>query len=480
MMQQATQSPGKASWQYPNSLQVPLDIVGGNGFGRYPKISTEETFNMIVSDDALVDFAGYELAKEIISDAGGRELYNSTLFNHLIAIIDNGVFTISTALAVNRVGTLATESGPAYISDNLAGQIAIVDGLNVYIFNYIANTFETIAVDFLPVYITYQDTYFIAADGRTNQWRLSGNNQGTTWLADAFHVGTLQTKPTKCIATVAVDRSLIVFGKTVAEPWYDVGAQLFPYQRSNSYAIDYGTVSTQTIATGYGMLVWLGSNEKSGLAIMVSQDGSPPVQISNDGLDFIFSQIEYPENSFGFLYKLEGHIFYQFTFPQDNKSYIYDFNTKMFFTVTDENLNYHIAKRIAFFNNAYYFISFRDGNLYKMNSLITTYAGEEIPRVRVCKNIRFPDSDRFVLQNINVTTESGINSGITRIDLSISRDGGYSYGNIISKKLNALGRRKNVVNWWNLGGIENDFVPKFRFWSFGRFVIPGAYVSMYK
>ena len=41
------------------TFTIPLDLVGGNKFGRYKKVSVEQTFNMMVSDDALVDYAGY-------------------------------------------------------------------------------------------------------------------------------------------------------------------------------------------------------------------------------------------------------------------------------------------------------------------------------------------------------------------------------------------------------------------------------------
>ncbi len=520
MMQQSS---GDRRQQYPISQGIPLNLVGSTKFGRYPKISTEATVNMIMTSDnapALVHHYGYILA-EIISKTGtAREIYFSPTLDKLIVVVDNGVYAIGpNPYPIARVGTLTTSSGFVYIAENAASQIALVDGVHIYIYNYALNTFtQVMGIDFKPVYIAYMDTYFICASGGTNQWQLSEQNNGLVWPEDGASVGMFETKPSTVVATVPLDRQLFVMSQTGTESWSDApnANSLFPFQRNNSWSIDYGCISTQTIAVGYGYMVWLGNNEKSGLALMFSSGGQPQ-QISFDGLDFLFSSITTPSDSYGFLYKLDGHIYYQFTFVTDNLSFVFDLNTQKFFTMTDEDGNFHIAKRIAFFNNSYYFVSFRDGDLYQMGSEFLSYcdingAPVEIPRIRVCDNIRFPNLDRFVVDTISITLESGINpsnpgnlgvllqedgslllqeDGVSRflleynpltftptnpsiVDLSVSRDGGYTYGNVVSKTLPPLGQRQNTFRFWNIGGQQNDLVMQFRFWGLGRFVITGA------
>lgn len=469
---------GKKSLQFPLSETSPLAIVGPTKFGRYSKISSEETFNMIISDDSLVPFDGYKSVGDITNSGKGREIYTSTKYNHMIVVVNDGVYTISQSLTITKIGTIDTVIGNVFISENLGGQIGIVDGLNIYMFDYINNTFDKIIVDFLPVSLAYQDTYFIAADGRTNQWRLSEPNNGKFWPPAPSNVGELQTKSTNCVFVAPVDRQLYVFGNTCIEPWYDVGYKLFPYQRTNFYSIDYGVLSVETIAYGFGKLLWLASNEKSGVSLMYSQGGQP-TRISNDGLDFLFNNLTNPADSFGFLFRSAGHIFYLLTFKTDNKSYVFDFNTNNFFTVTDHKLDHHIAKRIAFFNGKYYFISFDDTKLYQMDPSIYTYDGEEIPRYRICPHIRVPNGDLFVVQNVHITMEQGFSRPIQVIDVSASNDGGYTYKNITRKELNPLGDRQNTFNIWDLGSY-NDCNLKFGFLGFERFVINDAQVSIYQ
>jgi hypothetical protein len=494
---------GAPASQYRKSMRVPFDIVGSNQFGRYPKISSEQTFNMIISDGALVDFAGYELVANISTTGVSRALYNSVVANKLVAVINNGLYLIDQFNTATQVGTLNTSVGNCFIADNLASQIAVVDGTqNVYIYNYATSTFQVVPITFNAGYIAYQDTYFIAPDTQSDNWWLSAQSDGTSWPTIAQNNGKIETKPTKAVATVALDRTLLVMGTTVTEPWYDVGAQLFPYQRSNFFAIDYGCINPDTIGVMDNQCTWLASNEKSNITIMTTQEGSQPQRLSNDGMDFVFANLIAPQNCYGFMFRMEGHMFYQITFVTDNITYLYDFNTQKFFSLTDENMNAHIARRVVFFNGNNYFISLIDGNLYKMNSSINTYNGAEIPRIRICSNIRFPDAARFVIQNINLTMESGINQGFNiqsvtdpsnpsityenvntgtnRIDISQSTDGGYVYRVVASKKLPTLGRRRNVVNFYNLGGYTNDVVFKFRFNAFGRFVVTGGLASLYR
>ena len=69
----------------------------------------------------------------------------------------------------------------------------------------------------------------------------------------------------------------------------------------------------------------------------------------------------------------------------------------------------------------------------------------------------------------------GTNSGygdlsLPRVDLSISRDGGATFGNSIGQYLRAIGLRKNKLMLWRLG-VANDAVVQLRFWSWGRVVV---------
>jgi hypothetical protein len=548
-----------------NFKEFPLNIVGSSTFGRYPKISVEKTYNMFMSDDFMVPYAGYAIgvpSTEFGNAESGRAIFTSTKFNAIVVVMGANVYLVNitysqdlqkvTFYQVFRIGTLQTQTGVVYIAENNKPQIGISDGTAFYIYDpTLSPSFQTVPIDFVPGYLTFHDTYFIMPAVGTNTWRLSGNNDGLSWPNDQYSVGALQTKPDNVQAVVrfpSKGNMIFVMGSIVTEAWFDTGAQLFPYQRNNQFNIDYGCIQPATVAYMDEIVVWLAQNEKSG-PIIVYSDGGMPRKITLDGIDYLFSTLQNPQDSQGFLYRQDGHLFYHINFYSDNISLFYDFNTEKFYHASDQNLNYFIAAEVAFVNNQYYFVTKNNANIFAFDTAFTTYEDvdslgnvtqNEIPRIRICKNIRLPSQDYSIINDVGFTIESGetnyqqqdlgpiilitqdgaqlvtqdtdIGSFVTQdnndlvtqddiilgpqqaasdestiliaqqdantgfgplslphVDLSISTDGGATFGNEWAYVLPPIGYRKNRLMWWQCG-IANDFVPQFKFWGMGRFV----------
>lgn len=575
-----------------NFKQVPINIAGSSVFGRYPKISIEKTWNMFVSDAFLVPYAGYQISvssTQLANSKQGRGIHASTKFNRLFVVLDSNVYMLNisfnqinlttTATQISLIGNLQTTSGVVYITENNKPQILISDGTQLYVYDptqtpnfQIATKDGTNPISFTPGYIDFHDTYFLCAASNdmgvanvsNNTWRLSAQNNGLLWPDGSANIGLLQTKPDNIQAVVRFPsrgNMIFVMGKTVSEPWYDVGYQLFPYNRSNSYSVDYGCLNPATIASMDEIVVWLAANEKSGPIIMYSTGGEPK-KITTDGIDYLFSQLANPSDSQGFLYRQDGHLFYHINFYTDNLSIFYDFNTDKIYNASDENLNYFIAAQVAFFNNQYYFITKNSGNIFAFDTIFTQYQDVdelgnqvtfEIPRMRSCKNIRAPSQEYHVANDVGFTIETGetnyqtpqqntlgpvflitqdsqfiitqssavffvfqngnfiqtqdgnllisqnFNSGdfsfliltqqsqflpmppfvgvTPRVDLSLSFDGGASFGSDFPYWLNPIGLRKNKLMWWQLGAF-NDLVCQFKFWGIGRFVATDGIINI--
>lgn len=555
-----------------NFRQFPINIVGSSIFGRYPKIDVEKTFNMFISDNFMVPYAGYQIAipsAQFGNGKVGRGVFTSTKFDKLVIVIGQNVYLATITFSqqfqkviysqVISIGTLQTTTGVVYIAENNKPQIGISDGTAFYLYDpTLTPSFQTIPLNFTPGYLTFHDTYFILAASNdntstppaNNTWRLSGQNDGTTWPSGTANVGLLQTKPDNVQAVVrfpSKGNMIFVMGSVVTEAWFDTGAQLFPYQRNNQYNIDYGCLQPATVAYMDEFVVWLAQNEKSG-PIIVYSDGGMPKKITTDGLDYLFSTLQNPEDSQAFLYRQDGHLFYHLNFYEDNFSIFHDFTTGKTYHASDQSLNYFIAAEVAFFNNQYYFVTKNNGNLFALDTTFYTYQDvdslgnveiHEIPRIRICANIRTPDQEYQIINDVGFTIESGetdyqqqslgeiilitqdghplvtqggfiglvtqdeeflltqdgeilltqqtdigmpalliaqqmantgtSNLSLPHVDLSISIDGGATFGNEWAYYLPAIGHRKNRLMWWQIG-IANDFVPQFKFWGMGRFV----------
>lgn len=521
--------------------EVPLKIVGGVHYGRYPKISQEETWNFIISDGFLVPYAGYKNVATLAAGSQGRGLYRSIRSGLMYAAVGFSFYSINTSLEVtlltSPLNQFLTNSGDIYIAENNNSQLCITDGQYVYIYNYSTGVFEKLTSSQFPFqapgYVSFQNGRFIIACNGTTNWVLSDSNDGTTWSILPKSVGSLQTKPDFVQAAVPVPgggNNLLVFGKTVAELWQDVGAATFPYQRNSTFNCDFGCINASSIASLNDVIVWIGINEQTGPVLMTYQHNAIN-QISTDGIDFKLGNLIQPSDCTGFLYLQDGHLLYQFTFITDNLSYAYDFTTKEFSSVSDPNLNYHIARQVVYYLNTYFFVALNDGNLYQFDTLFpfADYGDgnvQVIPRIRITPPFRLPTQRYFVINNIEftmeqgqpnmvtftsnvpgianqlittesgiiITTESGVEIGTESttisesaayvtsdawIYLAISRDGGESFGNFLQQNMNPTGVRKSRIIYQRLG-LANDSTVYLKFVGLIRFVVTDGAMEIYQ
>lgn len=540
----------------PNAVQtiqnIPLPIVGGTHFGRYPKVSNEATWNFIVSDGWLVPYAAYKNVLTLATALFGRGLYSSFVGGFMIGVIGSNVYKItgdtpSTLVAI-PVGVLATNMNDVYIAENNNKEIAITDNAFVYVYNYgpvapdlvFTSSNPSTVNSFLfgtpttftnPGYISFQGGQLIVAVGGTNNWVLSGYNNARSWSSASAFVGAIQSKPDYCQAVVPMPgggNNILVFGRNVTEVWQRTNAVLFPFVRNNNFNIDYGCINPASISYLKDYVVWLAVNAQSGPVVMKCTGGSIE-PISTDGIDYQLGNLTNPENCTGFLYQQDGHVVYQFTFPSDNISYAYDFETKMFFNVSDENLNYHPAREVVYYNNNYYFVSLNGGNIYNFSTNYSTaqYSDTQnfvIPRIRICPPLRLPSQAYFIIKEIGFTIENGQPNPVTVTDLSglqvgtglatesgnlictesniiidvegdqneiitydvadkvflaISRNGGETYGSFWGKDMNFTGNYISRFRYQRCGHA-NDASIQLRFNGTSRFVVGNGECLIYE
>ena len=515
----------------PNKTQhVPVNVVGSSTFGRYPKISLELTYNMFISDEWLVNYAGFQKRVDILGGGQGRALYHSIRGQFLIAVVNSSVYRLNSNLAPQFIGNINTNNGEIFIDENLSSQICIVDGQSAYIYNYTNNTLTQQTLTFLgnpiiPSCVCYHNTFFLIGSA-------IGSINSQNWYAFEFASATtislntqfsLQTKPDSAIAVKRLPGKgnyVIVIGSTVCEVWGQIGGTE-NYRRTQSFNIDKGCVSLSTIAANDEFVTFLSQNENNSPTIFVT-DGSSIKNISTDGIDFLMQTIIHPEQSTAFFFREDGHLFYQLTFynPDDNLSLVYDFDTEKFFHLSDQNLDHHPARQAVYFNEDTYFVSLNDASIYQMSTQFITYnynlnpniQGDEIPRIRICKSIRLDDSARFRVNQFTFWIEQGLSDyylinpnqitcdgllitemgdqivtetgddmlseagsclgvfDIPRVDLSFSKNGNQSFSNVVGRELNPRGQYRNQIRWWRMGQA-NEFTPQLRFWGFQRFVV---------
>jgi hypothetical protein len=503
-----------------DSQEIPVRIVGSSVFGIHETISVERSYNFYISssgdgeEEWLVNFPGFKGVLELI-DTGveGRGFYHSVRGGFLLAVAGAAVYKIDTLAAFpTQLGTIGSSTGEVFIDENLSGQVAIVDGLVTYIYNYILApativpaVYTNVPIDtiFNPNYVTYQNTYFIFGNSLTtangSQWvvfeqNLANSDHSLKWVQTL----TLQTKPDFAKAVLRIPgkgNNVIVIGSTVAELWNNVGG-LQVYQRNSSINIDFGVASVSTIAANDEVVAWLGINEKSSPAIMAMKGGAA-ARISTDGIDNLLQKVNKPASSTAFLFRVGGHNFYVLTFidPSDDFSIMYDFTTNKFFDVTDWNMTAFPARQIVYFGNKSYFISYKDGKIYEIGVDLTTYQYlpnassqglpivYDMPCVRLTNTFRLPRPEKVKINLFTFTVESGTTAEIfddthlPRVDLTISKNGGLAFSDVVSYDLKRTGKFQNQPRFINLGYAQ-QITYEMRIWSKGRKVLKNGIMEI--
>jgi hypothetical protein len=540
-----------------NAIDQPFKLVGSSIFGRYDKISVEKTYNMFISDEWLVNFAAYERVLELLATGEGRGAFVSSRGNFAVVVVNANVYRISPSLGKVFIGSLDTSSGEVFIDENLSNQICLVDGVNAYIYhwpdppNLTKQTGGEFGTNLIPNYVTYHNTFFLFGNALKNSngsaWFVYKENAGDLTQITLFATQALQTKADFALAVKRIpsqSSNVMVFGAGVCEIHSNVSSAptttgVLPYRRNSSVSIDYGCLSVNTIASNEDKIAWLGVNASSAPVIMVYA-GQKEMRISTDGIDALLSRIHHPEKSTALFYRQDGHLFYQLTFYHidlnvpdlsDNLTLVYDFNTESFFHLSDQNLNYHPARQVIYFNQQTYFVSLNNGSMYRWSTDLTQI-NEDLPgdvepdprlvfdmqRIRVCDTIRHPKTAPFSAKTAIITIDQGNDTtpGIQeclvymigengvrmfdenlvqlvpehhgndncfetpyrgRVDLSISKDGGVTFSNTVSRYTNPLGVRMNIMKWENLGWC-NELTPKFRFWLGGHSVVQNGILEI--
>ncbi len=252
--------------------------------------------------------------------------------------------------------------------------------------------------------------------------------------------------------------------------------------------------------------------------------GGQAQRLSTDGIDYQLSLVQHPEDSTAMFYRQDGHVFYILTFFNqiDNFSIMYDFTTEKFFDITDWDFTYHPARQMVYFGNQIYFVSLKQGSLMRISTNLTSISPNvqteyEIPRIRKCDTFRLPGSDRFIVNQFSFTIENGVEQDVDfqyecqghilgevsskymyseddlpllleggscqiyrpRIDVTISKNGGYTYGNANIYYMHATGNYQNQPRFNKLGQA-NQFTIQMRFWGFGAVVCSQGVLEVYQ
>ena len=355
----------------------------------------------------------------------------------------------------------------------------------------------------------------------TGSGTLSITNNGQLQLA------TINSHPGNIVACRTLHRRLFLFSGNFIEVWENqgIGANL-PFRRINSILIENGTPAIGSIANAIDKMFYL-AQDPGGLSSVMMIDGMNSIPISSRALDYElaqFAELNQVSDARGFLIKENGLMFYRLNFTAANHTYVY--NATLSNPTTEEgkiwheeevlNGDRHWSQTHGYFNGKNYVGDYRMPVMYTVDAGFFTNNGEAIRRMRITRPVvppgyqriridRFqldllqgsPFADEIITQPLILFTEDGDpilteggdellaeqdfdttvgNNGIPLVYLSISKDGGQTFGYLNPGQMGKTGQRTFRTVWRKLGVIPRGqaFVAKIEFYDEYPFTIMGA------
>lgn len=414
-----------------------------------------------------------------------------------------GSYQTGTPVTVSNSGGALPTTSPQIVAGTTYYAIAI-DATHIGLAASLAD-----ATNQFPVYIT------ISNDG-------SGTNTITN--GGQLQEGFITSHPGNIIACRTLHRKLFLFSDYYTEVWENAGIGTnLPFRRNNSLLMEYGTIGPGSVAVGFDIMGFL-SNNRDGLGPVMMVSGTEAVPISTKALDFqlsIYNSTTGVTDCRSFFLRENGLTFYRMNFTSSNHTFVYNVSmsdpsqevSRLWHEEEMFGALRHIAQTHAYYKGVNYVGNYLTDILYVIAANFYDNDGELIKRMRIGKPMGPPGYQRtrvdrfqidliqgsnqnFILDNDPILLEDGINDLLLEdgdfletnqtyaqnlvlnpmLALSISKDGGQTYGNVLQIPMGGIGDRKYRSLRRKLGVIPRGqaFVPKIEFILPIPFAILGA------
>ncbi len=388
------------------------------------------------------------------------------------------------------------------------------------------NTDTYYVIRLSSVTIQVATTFANAIAGIPINLTTNGTPTNTVTSLGQLQEGSITTHPGTIVACRTLHRRLFLFSQFYTEVWENAGLGTnLPFRRNNTNLMEYGTPAIGSIAVGFDKMYFL-SQDRDGLGAVMQVIGTEATPVSNRALDFQLAQYAAAgqvADCRSFLIKENGLIFYRMNFTAANHTFVYNVTLS---DPTQEQTKYwheeetlkgdrHPAQTHAYFNGVNYVGSYLAPILYQVDSGTFTNAGEAIRRMRITKAFVPPGYQRIRIDRLQLDLLQGqINELISQevplflltedsftlltensdeieveqdlfsgdevqtpeVFMSISKDGGQTYGYVVKAPMGEVGQRTFRTLWRKLGVIPRGqaFVTKFEFFDNVPFIILGA------
>jgi len=436
-----------------------IPLLNGEGGGTPVNASPQRVMNAYPSAGADVkagvvwkNTPGWEVWKSL----GVVDLKKAVQFNDSLYVVsDKNIVKVTAAGAVSVVGSVVGNGKVDMAEDGIS--LMITDGESIYRWDDSAYTTITLPLGAIvehnlthPTGIISHEGHFICYDKGTGRFWISDKNRGDVW--PNLQYATAEDKPDN-ITGLASDRVLWIFGEYTTQAYYNNGG-IFPFIPNPQGLLIYGMVGdtqAQLDNTSY----WL-ARSKVGTLKVVKANGFAPVAVSTGQLEQELTSLSEVDDAYANTVMWEGHEWYVLTFPTANKTYVFDTVGSWFewgdFDVESDGIGRHPMNGYVYFKGRHLFTT-SDGYIHQLKPNLYTHAGE-VMLTGFITNVTHINEQRMFLSSLIMDMRTGLDDKADMM-LRISHDGGYTYGNWVTRSMGREGKYRHRVQWHRLGSGFN-------------------------
>ena len=435
-----------------------MQLFGIGQFGKSTNVTAQKRINCYLEaqpgDDrsrvAIYGTPGLVLVTSF-GDTPIRGIYQKDDF--LYVVHRGTLYSVNNAAVKAVLGTIGTTTGKVYMADN-GRELILTDGLAGYVYNFTTAVFSQITAVGYPdlATVTWLDGYFIGNEPNTQRFYVSGINNGLNW--DALDFASAESNPDNLVLTISDNSNLYLFGSVSTEFWSNTGDLDFPFSRISGGAIEWGCAAVNSVTKYDNSLAFLAKN-RMGQVIVARMVGYLPQRISTPELEYIINNYSAVSDAVAFSYMLGGHPMLQISFPTGGQTWLYDGLTNCWSELQDTNGMRHRAELGLNYLDKTIVTDYENGNLYRLDPDVYTDNGDPIYLELISRHIA-KDDKRITIDKLQLDIEAGVGLSTgqgenPQIMLSVSKDGGHTYGTEQWCSMGRIGAYQARAIWRRLG-----------------------------
>lgn len=445
----------------------PIPLFGIGNVGRSVSVTAQERTNLYI--EVKQDDEGKHVLTmygtpglEVFYNFGASPIRGLYQVGDLIYVTyRDKLYSLSNNATATELGTLNTFGGRVNFSDN-GTQIILVDGVDGYIYNMSTTAFNQIVDADWPGAdtVTFLNGRFIVNKPTTGEFYWSDLYDGLSW--DALNFATAESDPDSLVAVIAELGQLVLFGGKTTEFWGDSGAADSAFSRIGSSAIEWGLAARDSMCKFSDGIMFLRKNRLGQVQVCLL-NGYQATPVTNPEMEFVFGTYGNVSNATAFAYMINGHPFYQINFPTPDVSWLYDGQSRSWSKLTSGE-GRHRAEQFVSLLGIPYSSDYENGKLYRIDQNVYTDDGQTIVREFISRHQANGNRMKFSQMWLEFEPGVGLQTGQgedPQCMMSVSKDGGKTYGNEHWRTIGAAGKYKTRAIW-NRIGQTFDWVFKFR------------------